>query len=102
MDKREESKAYKEVLIILNELDMLKFLPEKLVSNMEKLQDDSWNFTFDKRKSFDEQKVLKTTAELLTAMYITFICNDEDEKSEIKNMFVKDNKLSSFFNSFKN
>ena len=59
MENQEQKKAYKEVLIILEELNLKEQIPKEIIN------------------------LLKETTKLLSILYLTYICKDKDEKNEI-------------------
>ena len=87
MNSKEEKKAYKEVLTILKELDMLNSIPIELVNKMREIQDEKWYFSFDATKKLEEQDILKSTAIILSALYVTYICEDKNEKEELRMIY---------------
>ena len=83
MENQEQKKAYKEVLIILEELNLKEQIPKEIINLLEENKDNNWNFKFDKNIPLEEQKILKETTKLLSILYLTYICKDKDEKNEI-------------------
>ncbi len=83
MENKEQKRAYKEVLIILKELNLKEEIPIEIIEMMEDEQDLSWNFNFNPDLPLEEQHILKESNRLLLVLYLTYICKNEDEKKEI-------------------
>lgn len=83
MENKEQKRAYKEVLIILKELNLKKEVPIEIVEMMEEEQDLSWNFNFNPDLPLEGQHILKESNKLLLVLYLTYICKNEDKKKEI-------------------
>ena len=78
-----QMRSYKEVLVILEELDLLKEIPKEIIQHMQDKQDREWNFTFDKNKSIETQKITRDTIKLLSLLYLGYIGNDVNEKERL-------------------
>lgn len=92
MNDLNQRRAYNEVLTILKSLKLEKKIPEEILKNMEEEQDKEWNFSFDFEKPLESQRMLKSTATLLSVLYITYICEDENEKRELKEIYEANEK----------
>lgn len=79
-----ERRANKEVLIILNELNLINQIPQNVYSNLYKNQDESWNFVYNPNLKLEEQKILRDTAVLFSTLYLMYVCKDNKEKSRLK------------------
>ena len=86
MATSQERKAYKEVLIVLEKLDLIQEIPQNVLETLKAEQDNSWNFEYDETLPLEEQDILRNTAVLFSNLYLAFICKDENEKKELKNM----------------
>lgn len=82
-----EKRANKEVLIILNELNLLNQIPQDVCNNLYKNQDESWPFVYDSNLKLEEQRILRDTAVLFSTLYLMYICNDVEEKSRLKSIY---------------
>lgn len=107
MDNVKYSRVMTEMDEILKYLDaeILNRIPKKLLNNIRLTKDKNYNFELDKTKTLDEQKLLNETKQYLSAIYIIYCCdreeqnrlinickeNDkkEDEKHNISNIFKK-------------
>ena len=83
MESIEQKKVYKEVLEILKGLDLIDEIPEEIIIMFEENKDENWEFKFNKNVPLEEQKIIKNTTKLLSILYITYICKDENEKKEL-------------------
>lgn len=87
-----ERKAYKEVLIVLEKLDLIQEIPQNVLETLKAEQDNSWKFEYDETLPLEEQDILRDTAILFSNLYLAFICKDENEKKELKNMYDENQK----------
>lgn len=88
-----QRRSYKEILIILNELEIIEKIPQKLLEKMENEQDNNWNFIYDKNLPLESQNILKNTAELLSIIYLMFICEDEKEKQTLYEIYTQNEEI---------
>ena len=93
MENKEQMRAYKEVLIILDELDLKKEIPADIVKMMENEQDPDWDFKFYPDLPLEEQKILKSSSKLLLILYLSYICKNETEKKEIIEILEETEKI---------
>ncbi len=89
MSDIEQKKAYKEVLTILNALHLNNFVPENILTTMQREQDKEWSFEINPELPMDEQDISKRSAALLSVIYIKYICDDDAEKKELKALYEK-------------
>lgn len=94
MNDLEQKRAYKEVLTILDELNLKECLPNELVEMMQKEQDENWKFSFHVDLPLEKQKILKSSAKLLSVIYIAYICEDDNEKKELKAIYEETERKS--------
>lgn len=92
MATSQERKAYKEVLIILEKLDLTQEIPENVIETLKKAHDEKWKFEYDDTLPLEEQNILRDTAILFSNLYLAFICKDENEKKELKKMYDENQK----------
>lgn len=83
----EQRRAYTETLIVLEKLELNPFLPKDILENMNKEKDESWDFTYNDNLPLEEQKVLKRTSALLSIIYLMYLCDDIEEKKELKALY---------------
>ena len=93
MATMQERRAYKEVLIILENLNLIGKIPENVISMLKLQQDDKWNFVYDQKAELDEQNILRETAIIFSNLYLVFICNDVEEKEELKEIYTANQSL---------
>ena len=89
MEDTEQKKAYKEILVILEELELKNDIPKDLIDMFEKEQDVNWNFNLEKDKPLEEQNLMKETTNLLSVLYMTYICKDKKEQKELIKSYEK-------------
>ena len=94
MSDMEQKRAYKEVLTILNALHLNNFVPENILTTMQREQDESWNFEINPELPMEEQDILNRSAALLSVIYIKYICDDENEKQELKTLYEKNEEFN--------
>lgn len=83
----EQRRAYTETLIVLEKLELNPLLPRDILENMNKEKDESWDFTYNDNLPLEEQKVLKRTSALLSIIYLMYLCDDIEEKKELKALY---------------
>ena len=94
MSDMEQKRAYKEVLTILNALHLDNFVPENILTTMQREQDESWEFEINPELPMEEQDILNRSAALLSVIYIKYICDDENEKQELKTLYEKNEEFN--------
>lgn len=94
MSDMEQKRAYKEVLTILNALHLNNFVPENILTTMKREQDESWEFEINPELPMEEQDILNRSAALLSVIYIKYICDDENEKQELKALYEKNEEFN--------
>ena len=90
--KIEEKRAYKEALIILEKLNLLNYIPQEILNKIIENQDNEWDFQYDINKTLEEQVSSKETAILLSTLYLMYICDDINEKQELKKIYTENEK----------
>ncbi len=94
MSDMEQKRAYKEVLVMLNELHLNNFVPQNILTTMQREQDLEWNFEINPELPMEEQNILNRSAALLSVIYIKYICDDENEKQELKALYEKNEEFN--------
>jgi hypothetical protein len=94
MSDMEQKRAYKEVLVILNELHLNNFVPQNILTTMQREQDKEWEFEINPELPMEEQNILNRSAALLSVIYIKYICDDENEKKELKALYEKNEEFN--------
>lgn len=90
----EQRRAYTETLIILGKLELDSLLPKDIIENMNKEKDETWDFIYNENLPLEEQKVLKRTSALLSIIYLMYLCDDIEEKKELK-LLYEENEIKS-------
>ena len=89
-----EKRANAEVLVILEKINMLDRIPEKVLLNMKNNRDETWNFVYDYNLKIEEQNINKETATLLSSIYLMYICDEQEKKEELKQLYERNEELS--------
>ena len=87
MATSQERKAYKEVLIILEKLNLVQMIPENVIETLKTERDENWQFEYDETLPLEEQDILRDTAVLFSNLYLAFVCKDAEEKESLKNIY---------------
>lgn len=87
MATSQERKAYKEVLIILEKLNLVQMIPENVIETLKTERDENWQFEYDETLPLEEQNILRDTAILFSNLYLAFVCKDAEEKESLKNIY---------------
>ena len=82
--------ANKEVLIILNKLNLINQIPKNIILNMQNNQDENWNFIYNDNLPLDKQKLNRKSIIMISALYYKYICKDSNEREKIK-MILQEN-----------
>ena len=82
-----QRRAYTEVLAVLEELKLTNSIPNNLLETMRREKDESWDFSFNKDILLEKQLLTKTGAELLSVIYLNFICDNLEEKNKLKKIY---------------
>ena len=64
-------------------------IPKDLIDMFKKEQDVNWNFNLEKDKPLEEQNLMKETTNLLSVLYMTYICKDKKEQKELIKSYEK-------------
>ncbi len=81
---------YSEVFTELSEIfkyvsgDILEKIPQSLKNEIERNKSREYNFVYDTKKSFEEQKFMDETKDLLSAIYLMYCCSKDEQKELIK------------------
>lgn len=84
--------ANKEVLIILDKLNLMDKIPKDLLGAMKNNQDESWSFIYNDNLKLEEQKMTRQTIILFTSLYFMYICEDNTEKEKLKKIYIENEK----------
>ena len=83
-----------EVSTILKQLDkyLVEKIPKDVRENIELNKSNDYIYNYDESKSLHEQKMLKTTEQYLTMLFLRYIAS-EDEKNEVLRAMHENEKL---------
>lgn len=84
--------ANKEVLIILDKLNLMDKIPTDVLAAMKNNQDESWSFVYNDNLKLEEQKITRQTIILFTSLYFIYICEDNNEKEKLKKIYMENEK----------
>ena len=90
-----------EVSTILKYLDksLLNKIPQHVKDDIELKKSKNYIFNYDTNKSLSEQKMLKTTEQYLTMLFLKFICTENEKKQVLVSMNKNENMYSKNKNS---
>ena len=80
-------KAYSEVYIILDKLQLLPRLPNTVINRLLTEKADNHMFEFDVSNSLYEQIKNKNTMAIISYLYVKYLCEDLNEKSELISIY---------------
>ena len=92
-----ENVKYSRVMTEMDEIvkyldpEILGRIPKKLLNNIRLTKDNQYNFKLDKTKSLDEQQLLNETKQYLSAIFIIYCC-DREEQTRLINICKKNDK----------
>ena len=95
-----QKRANNEVLVILNQFNLTNKIPQNVLKNIQENQDENWNFIYDDTLELEEQKIQRQTAILFSTLYLMYLCEDEKEKEELKQIYRENEQKSSQNNDF--
>ena len=92
---QEQRESYKEVLTILDHMDLeyKEKVPKKLIEFFERNTSEDYDFKLDPKKSFQEQELKEKTISLLAMLYLSYWCKDENEKQELILKYTENEKI---------
>lgn len=82
----EYSRVLSEVDVILNQFpsELLEKIPSNLLNTIKENKHKSYMFNYDKNKSLIEQKISEKAKDLISAIYLRYICGEEEKKELIE------------------
>lgn len=87
------SKTYKEVFVILNKLDLLKFIPAKVVELLKNNMDQNYNFDILTSIPLEEQKISIDTKTLISYLYLKYINKNIKERKYLENKYYRNEEI---------
>lgn len=84
-----QKRTNKELMEILNKFNLTGRIPRNVIDNIRNNQDENWVYTYDDNLELYEQKISKETAIMFSAIYLMYICDDEKEKEELREIYIK-------------
>ena len=92
--------AIKEVIVILDKLDLLYKIPKSVLENLERNKEDRWEFVYNNNLKLEEQNITRETSILLSVLYLMYICEDDKEKQKLKSIYMENEKKIQYKNEF--
>ena len=83
-----QKRTNKELMEILNKFNLTGRIPRNVIDNIRNNQDENWVYTYDDNLELYEQKISKETAIMFSAIYLMYICDDEKEKEELREIYI--------------
>lgn len=95
-----QKRANKEVLVILNKFNMIDKIPKNVIESMKNNQDENWIFVYNDALKLEEQKLIRQSVILFTTLYYMYICDNKEEKENIKGIYKENDKKVEQNNDF--
>lgn len=91
--KKESAKAYVEVLETIKYMkpELVEKIPQKLIQFFEEHKDENYQFKFNENIDIENQKLSIEAGSILAMLMLNYIA-DEQEKNEINNILVQNEK----------
>lgn len=84
--------ANKEILIVLNKLNLTNKIPKDILLGMQNNQDENWNFVYIDNVPLDKQKLTRQSIIMFSNLYYMYICKDNTERQKIKDILQENEK----------
>lgn len=84
--------ANKEILIVLDKLNLLNKIPKEIILTMKSNQDDNWIFIYNDKLKLEEQKLTRQSIIFFSSLYYMYICDNNSEKEIIKRICQENEK----------
>ena len=94
MQTKEKSKVFSEVDAFLDIIDK-KYknkIPEKLRNLYKENKDKSYTPVYDASIPIEKQSIRKETIAMIALLHLNYWCDTEDEKKELRNLFLENEK----------
>lgn len=90
----EQAYSYAEILEILSftHIDLVKKIPQKLISIFKENALSTYEHHLDKTIPLENQNISSETASLITLLSINYWCKTEEEKNELKQVLIENEK----------
>ena len=85
----EVSKTYKEVYVILSELDLLKLLPIKVIELLKNNMDQDYNFDIVTSIPLEEQEISLDARTFISYLYLKYINKNKHEREFLEQKYYK-------------
>lgn len=86
--------ANKEVLIVLNKLNLVNKIPKDIILGMQNNQDKNWEFVYNNSLPLDRQRLTRHSIIMFSNLYYMYICEDNAEKEKIKAIVTENERKS--------
>ena len=84
----EINKIYKEVKVVMSQLELFDRLPKEIQKTINDYADDEYVCKFSLEEGFDENTISKEAYGIVILLYLTYISNDENEMREFKEIIM--------------
>lgn len=94
MQTKEKSKVFSEVDAFLDIIDekYKNKIPEKLRNLYKENKDKSYTPVYNASIPIEKQSIRKETIAMIALLHLNYWCDTEDEKKELRNLFLKNEK----------
>ena len=94
MQTKEKSKVFSEVDAFLDIIDeeYKNKIPEKLRNLYKENKDKSYTPVYDASIPIEKQSIRKETIAMIALLHLNYWCDTEDEKKELRNLFLENEK----------
>lgn len=94
MQTKEKSKVFSEVDAFLNIIDekYKNKIPAKLRNLYKENKDKSYTPVYDASIPIEKQSIRKETIAMIALLHLNYWCDTEDEKKELRNLFLENEK----------
>ncbi|MCX4302678.1 MAG: hypothetical protein K1W33_08025 [Clostridia bacterium] len=101
-------RAYSEVYSFLNVLGnyYINKIPDAIYDTIKENRDKSYTPIYDKNENITQNSISQEGLALISALNLQYWCNDEEEKTKLKEIYINNDKIEnekySYDNLFKN
>lgn len=87
--------ANKEILIVLDKLNLINQIPKDIILSMKNNQNKDWNFVYDDTLRLEQQKLTRQSIILFSNLYYMYICENHKEREKIRLICSENEKKAS-------
>lgn len=97
-------RAYSEVYYFINALgeDYINKIPKNIYITIRDNRDFNYNVTFNKNQKIENSTLSREALALISALNLQYWCTNEDEKKELKKVYVNNSKIEQEKYSYNN